>query len=80
MLVEHPGAGTQPTIFGFELFFLTGRRDFCHNAHEENDQTAGNETRWHHLPPAGAGLLRKYFASGGAAGIPQEGPKTMKEN
>src|ERR1700730_3563458 len=58
-----PGCWHPSTIFGFELFFLTGRRDFCHNAHEENEQTARNETRWHHLRPASAGFLRKYFAS-----------------
>src|SRR6266478_1629438 len=47
----------------FNPFFLTGRRIFCQNVHEENEQTARNETRWHHLRPAGAGFLRKYFAS-----------------
>src|SRR4029077_16000726 len=54
----------QPPFFDFELFFLTDRRDFCQDATEENEQTARNETRWHHLRPAGAGFLRKYFASG----------------
>src|SRR6267143_997052 len=63
MLVERRDAGTQPPFFDFELFFLTDRRDFCQDATEENDQTARNETRWYHLRPAGAGFLRKYFAS-----------------
>ena len=45
--------------------FLTDRRDFRQNSPPKgNEQTARNETRWHHLRPAGAGFLRKYFASG----------------
>jgi len=80
MLVERRDAGTQPPFFDFELFFLTDRRDFCQDATEENDQTARNETRWYHLRPACAGFLRNISRVGGAAGLLQERPKTMKEN
>ena len=80
MLVERRDAGTQPPFFDFELFFLTDRRDFCQNATEENDQTARNETRWHHLVPRVRGSSESISRVGGAAGLLQERPKTMKEN
>src|SRR5882757_9994623 len=80
VLVGRRRASTQPPFFGFDYFVLTDRRDFCHNAHEENEQTARNETRWYRLRPAGAGFLRKYFASRWRGRDKSGKAKTMKEN
>jgi hypothetical protein len=62
----------------FCSFFLTNRRHFCHNTHERNEQTATNETRWHHLRPAGAGFLRKYFASRRRGRVTSEKAKNIE--
>jgi hypothetical protein len=61
-------AGTQLPFFGFALIFLTDRRDFCHNAHEENEQTARMRRDGTTFVPRVRGSSESISRVGGAQG------------